>query len=659
MTYSISLAAAAWGGAATVLGLGSAVFVSLRLSGRLAPPAEGVAARATVALLLAVTQLVAVELVCGMLFALYPPVVLAVNLLMAGVVWRLVPARAASSPPRRPPVGWSSAVLGAVLGFASCAAVVMSARGVPTDPDDVTYHLPNAAYWARVHEIWHLPPALPGSYTNSYPSDGELLASWAIQPFHDAQLATWPTLIFAGLILAACAYLAERLGGTARMGLLGGAVVLLTPLSWQTQVHSAFSDWAATGGLLTALAFLLRAREEWQVKWPVLAGTALGLGLGSKDTIVLPGALIVVFALITLPRPRWRSVALMVPGVAALSGVWYVRNWVDTGNPAYPEPVRIGGHVLFAGGVSPLNAFTTTLVGDVLSRQRSLLSEWLHLARVLVGLPAATCLGAVVAVAAFRTRPLLALTAGLSLAFFLAYAATPTTGADLVFLMSSAVRYCCPALFTAAVCSCVSSRWMRAMAWAGVGWDLYEIGGDHVFNPDVRAGPSLLLICTAAGLAVGAILLWADRPHRRKFPPGGPGIRPAASAVAALAAVIGAAILAGRPAAPDPIDRILTAGARSAPATAGRPVLVISATDLLAVLGPDLARPVEGVGTGTAGETPIEQPGELDRSVARLRPSAVVIGPAGGLGVVAGWTPAGYRLAGTVGADRIFLPDRT
>lgn len=626
----ISTAAALGGGVELAASVVAAGAVAARLSGRAAGDGDGPAVRVATGLLLFTTQLVAVPLVGAATDLFYAPVVTAVHVLLAAGVLAAVRPAPASSPIRLGP-----APLAGVLGFAAVVAVGVGIRQLPSESDDITYHVPNAAFWVRVHDLWHLPPVLPGYFTNAYPSDSELLTAWVIQPFHDDRLAVWPTLLFGALLLAGCGLVAEQLAGRAAVGVLAGAVVVLSPISWQTQVGSALTDWAGTAGLVAAVGFVLRARSGGD-RWIVLAGLAGGLSIGSKDTALLPGVMVVVFAVGLLRR--WSVIPRLAAGIVALAGIWYLRDWIDTGNPLYPETVRVAGRTVWRGGVSPLTAYSTSLASDAVHGRMSVLHEWFHLGRIYVGLPAVL---AATTVAGLVRRSALAATSLLSLVFFAAYLVTPYTGPAPAFLIASQLRYALPALALAAVCGCCASRWIRLFGWIALAVDVVSVWRGSGFNPAVDAGTATLVVAALAG---GAAALAVLARATVAWP------RSAAATVSALILIAAAvAVDAHREVPPDPVGAVLTAAGVGPHAS----VAVIGDTDVLGVLGPDLGRVVVNIGGGPAGEVPYGVAG-LDRTLARLRPRAVVVGPAVAVGVVAGWQPPGYRLVGTAMGDRVY-----
>ncbi len=519
----------------------SVVAVALRITGRLVPDRGDWAMRVLVGVVVALSQLLGVMTVLGMVGALDRWTVLAAHLLVAAaVLWRVRPGPRPAPAPPPVPAGWRRASrlgLGAVLAYAAVLAVQLSVNGAPADADDVQYHVPNAVHWVQAHSLWGLPVANPGYFTNAYPSNGELLGSWLILPSHGVQVVCLATLLFGALLVAACAVVSQELGGSAHRGALASVAVLLTPLSFQTQVHSLLTDWASAAGVVAAVALVLRARPAPEAistarpapeaisaarpapeaistarrggfRWALLAGLALGIGVGSKDTAVIPAVAVFVLVLVVVPVRRWLTAAALVGGTVLLSGVWFVRTGIATGNPIFPEPVRVGGHVIFTGGVSPLTRLSTSLLQDVTHGATGPLHAWEHFVRLNVG-PAVV----IAAVAVFglarprRRRDLFACTL-VAAVLFLAYLATPYTGpAGYPALISSQLRYVMPALFLAAALASVMTRWLVPVSWVVIAWGLWKDLHGVAFRPDIA--PSARMVAVAlVGAAVALIVGW-------------------------------------------------------------------------------------------------------------------------------------------------------
>lgn len=656
-----------------IAGLASAMFVGWRISGGTVDQDEAGPTRLLVATVLMLTQLIGVELICATFVILYPPVVAAINALVALAVWRVVPASRWRPTLSRP--GLPTAVLGGVLAFCGILAAIMSARGAPTDSDDLEYHLPNAAAWMRIHDLWHLPPANPGYFTNAYPSDGELLTNWVMAPFRGAELATWPTLLFGVLLLLACAMIASQIGRSASTGVLGGAAVLLAPFSWQTQVHSALTDWTSASGLLASVALILRGRSDPRLRWPLLAGMALGIAVGSKDTAAVPALGILLLTLWILPRKdRWRSTVVMLAPTMALAGVWFIRTGIQTGNPIYPEPVRVAGKTLLPGGVSPLTSYSASLVHDFATMNTTVLHTWAHLIRTGIGPPAVLSALVVLVLRRPRQNPPITACTLLAIWIFVGYMATPYTGPDAAFLVGSQTRYAIPALVLAATCAATTFRWIEIFGWVCIGVDLVSISHGSATTTNVAVSASDLAVASLGGALVTGVMWSGDFRATSKrivaamsgfarFSATAGGLAIASAAVLATGAVSAIAVRAAP--VPSAFDRAisdrsgqLTGESLSAAnqlSGSGNSVMVIGDTNLFSALGARLNENLVTPARGSGNEIPVSDPRQLDAIVESLKPVGIVVGPQGQPGVIPGWTPPGYTYVGTANGNREYV----
>lgn len=224
--------------------------------------------------------------------------------------------------------------------------------------DDLSFHLPAAATWARTGDLRMLRFEVGDPSTTFYPVGSEL-ASWMLSaplPGSDF-LARWSQLPAAAVFLLGVWAVARLLGS----GPLGaGAAVLLTlsvPRLFPAAALSAGNDlWSATW-IVAAFATLIELRRRPGPAPAILTGVACGLLVGTKylGLLSLPWLAIsaVLIAGRSLRAAGWRSCLRWSAGALlaafAVGGFTYLRNAVATGNPVYPQPVRVGGVSLLDG----------------------------------------------------------------------------------------------------------------------------------------------------------------------------------------------------------------------------------------------------------------------------------------------------------------------
>lgn len=229
-------------------------------------------------------------------------------------------------------------------------------------PDDLSYHLTAVAVWQRWGDLRMVKFSMGDWGTAFYPILPEL-SSWALlAPFRDSDVAArWSELVFALASLVAVAAVAGRLGVERRAALLAaalyGALHLVAALAF-----AAGNDHLTAFFTLAALDAALACAERPRLGRFAYLGAALGLLVASKYLGVFNAlTVLAVFAVaLTLRprrvdaagevRPRWLAgMAALVATLALAGGYTYLRNWVSTGNPVYPQAVHVGTHQLFAG----------------------------------------------------------------------------------------------------------------------------------------------------------------------------------------------------------------------------------------------------------------------------------------------------------------------
>jgi hypothetical protein len=231
----------------------------------------------------------------------------------------------------------------------------------PATWDSLTYHLVVAAEWINADRIVQSPLSL---LANSSPLNGQMTFLWVGALTGSDVLVDLPQLGFAAL--GACAVVAiARTVGTSRAGaIVAGCLYFLTPVVL-AQASVAYVDLVYPGLFLAGYALLLRvleahdARTQRPVAMLALAGVACGLAAGSKSIgVIYAGVAVVVLAGWLVWRVRRSAMparsavgwfAAFVLPVVAFGSFWYVRTWIEYGNPTYPYQVVLGGVEVFSG----------------------------------------------------------------------------------------------------------------------------------------------------------------------------------------------------------------------------------------------------------------------------------------------------------------------
>jgi 4-amino-4-deoxy-L-arabinose transferase-like glycosyltransferase len=645
---SSSFLAALWLVATGGLAVVSGVRIAHRLAG------DALTAR-VIGVLVATTQLVAVPLALTALTIVSPPAVLIGHAVATLMVLAFTRAPGLDREP-----GAERSVMGSAIAFATgtalaAAAAIPTVRGLDSFQSEARhYHVAMLASWLNRHTLWKLPFELPGWFTSSNPGNAEMLGLWLALPTHREQVAFLMVIPFGLLSILGTALLVDELGGRPWLGALAGIGLIGTPIAFQTQAHSLSSDLGAVSGFVCGVAFLLRARRDPSRKWVILAGVALGLAIGSKYTVVAPIAVVLViavFAVKPLSRLGW-----LLPGLVALAGPWLLRNAILTGNPLFPEPVRLGGLTIFKGGVGPETNYLTTLAHHLVRGDGVIAGRWASISWRLYG-PALIVAGlGLIAVAFNRSERRREIT-GVGIicaAGLLLYFVTPLTGGGpngAVHIIGSNLRYALPALILAMALAAATLPTAIAVIASGslILYDVGKITHKIPFRPELNLPGQWLVAALLASIAAGVILTVSMRKP----------LRTPLVAVSVLVLALGFTTATihrrSKLEAATTLDAVVTRHWRP-----GEPIAVLGVRDFRSVMGVRLDRTlVSFAAGGRVDEIPYTSAQDLDRAIARsnvrifvvLRPDVRDAGGVPTFSIPSGWlAPADWC---NVGGDRL------
>ncbi len=240
----------------------------------------------------------------------------------------------------------------------ACALAYELALGLTVPPnnwDSLTYHLARAASWFQHGEIDWVANA-PSDRLNEYQPLAEQQVLYLFAVSAGSRLYALPQFSAELAILAAVYGTSRRLGFGVRAA-VGAACLFATFSLVALEATTAQNDLVAAS-MPVAAAFLMLGDTRREA---LIAGGALGLGLGAKLTTLL-----VWPALALLAAARGRSTAVRAVAGAALAfvavGMWgYVLNIVHTGHvlgygvsrtqhtrsPSLSNGVDVGVHLVY------------------------------------------------------------------------------------------------------------------------------------------------------------------------------------------------------------------------------------------------------------------------------------------------------------------------
>ncbi len=624
--------------------IGASAAVALRATSRLANDRLD---RALVAILVGIAQGVGVPLVLAALGILARVPVTLLHMALLAAVLRSVPRGEPATPGRWSLPGRLSMVLGAALTVWAATPALRALQTVHGETRH--YHVVNLSAWLQRNTLWTLPFQNPGLPTATHPGNAEMFGLWFVLPSHGDQLAYLAMIPFGLLAVLACASIARDLGGEPGWGALCGIGVIAAPHLYRTHAFTLASDLPAAAGLAAGVALLLRARSEpARRSWVILAGLALGLGLGSKYTVLIPIAAVLAWCVVSF-KPRSR-VLLLLPGLLLLAAPWFVRNLVETGNPVFPQEIKVAGRNLVPGVESPYEQLATTMADHVLHGRTEIVGRWGRLTAELWGPVTLLAFGGVVfAFARHELRRPRAAIAGLALLCGATYMVLPLSGGGpegLEFLIGSNLRYALPALLlgSALAAATLPVVLRGALAAGSIAYGLFRIVEGTPLRTDLDLPRWSVALGVVAGIAVYAIAARPPNLERR--------LAAAALVAATLVGTWGVVLRSSRDLQPTLLELAV------ARAAGNDTVIVLGPTDLRSILGRRLDRELVTLSNGgAADERAYTDAAQLSRALDASHWNVLVLSTVPGIPAVPdGFVPsASWREEGTYGIAAVYL----
>jgi hypothetical protein len=253
--------------------------------------------------------------------------------LLAGLALRCRPAIVGRSFPRVP-FRLASLMLGSTYLLFLAEALI----SYPDGYDPISYHLPKALSWLQSPR----PLLTDFKWQMALPANAELFTLPALA-LNLQNLVFWGNLLATGILGLSVYVIARRLSASREASAFSCAIVLSIPIV----VFQAFyldTDAFATAFVLAALAFLLIFLHDDRSGAVVLCALCAGVSIGNKQVFVPYAGLVLCLAILTVVKRKQPAlVPLVIAAGLAPSALWICRNWMSTGNPFFPFPIRLLG----------------------------------------------------------------------------------------------------------------------------------------------------------------------------------------------------------------------------------------------------------------------------------------------------------------------------
>ncbi|HQU41750.1 MAG TPA: hypothetical protein PK867_03015 [Pirellulales bacterium] len=241
--------------------------------------------------------------------------------------------------PEESPVAWGQAMWAGwcvLLALLVGHVVVNGLLVFPEEFDALAYHIPLIDHWLQASSLYA--PDAASWWTSG---NAEVVGLWMVAPFSGDFLIALGNLPFIVLwVLAALE--TGRLAGLAVIWRhLSVAAMLIVHTTFH-EADKAMNDLAVAACFFAAVAYGFRyfeAKGSWDL---TLAGIAIGLLAGVKYfalgyAALAAGVLFAGTALASGWRDAARATALLTLTALPFCGYWYLRNYLMTGHPLYPQ----------------------------------------------------------------------------------------------------------------------------------------------------------------------------------------------------------------------------------------------------------------------------------------------------------------------------------
>lgn len=218
---------------------------------------------------------------------------------------------------------------------------------IPLETDSIAYHLPFVVEWIKTGDLLTPYYSAFASPISHYPSNYELLDLWFMIPFRNdffVNLINFPLLILFGTTVY---NICRQLKASPNIAVAATALLIYMPV-FLRQAGTPLVDLFFSLTFVLAIYFLLEIRANKNDYAPhIFFGLALGLFIGTKYLGIVFGVLPVLLFFIF--AKKWLPLFAGLITTTITGAFFYIRNWLDAGNPLFPVDINIFGYHIFDG----------------------------------------------------------------------------------------------------------------------------------------------------------------------------------------------------------------------------------------------------------------------------------------------------------------------
>ncbi|MBI95653.1 hypothetical protein CL656_00675 [bacterium] len=262
------------------------------------------------------------------------------------------------------------ALLFGPIGTLALAKLFVALFKIPVEFDALVYHLPIVSEWFQTGSLMNIYYTAFSGPLAYYPSNFDLIYLWSIFPLNNdyfLNLLNFPIIFcIPFLIYSICRnYKIKQ-----KISLFVSALPLYLPVFFQ-QLGTVFVDGYFVLNMLFSIYFLQEIYKNHSLtKNSILFGLSLGLFVGTKY-LGLPFAIIIwLWFLLSYFTKKILSIKnLILSSISFLitGAFFYVRNFLDSGNPIFPVDISAFGIKILEGYPSASSKLSNSAIWDNLS----------------------------------------------------------------------------------------------------------------------------------------------------------------------------------------------------------------------------------------------------------------------------------------------------
>ncbi len=224
-------------------------------------------------------------------------------------------------------------VLGILLIMVSLWIVLSSFLLPPRGFDDLSYHLPVIFEFILQEKIFLLP--MDYRVQVAYPMNAELLFLWPVIFFKNdfsIGLVQYFYSLYGMLVIYVLSRLLDIKKATS---LFLGMVFFFTPVVL-AQAGVAYIDVITAVFFLVSLYLVVKYYLTDKVLYLYLCAVGSGLIMGMKYTMVVPDFVLSIILIPGFIKRFNKDIVIYIFIIILFSGYWYIRNYIELGNPIFP-----------------------------------------------------------------------------------------------------------------------------------------------------------------------------------------------------------------------------------------------------------------------------------------------------------------------------------